>query len=114
MKMIGTFLAKDFESDTLYKKKKLFQTIIGARKESLILVCMPWRDLNEIGNKRWNQTFDDGRISAYHVLLVNVGFVVLCDNWEKIMCTACSNHKHTQDIITFRRCLWHDMFTHYS
>lgn len=56
-------------------------TVGCARKEILLLIGVPRNDLNEIGHKRRYQTLDDGRIAAYHVLLVHVRLVVLGDDW---------------------------------
>lgn len=67
--------------------REKYRTVCGAGKEVLLLIGVPRDHINEIGHKRRNQAFDDGRIAANHVLFVHVGLIVLrhnCDVWNVI------------------------------
>lgn len=57
------------------------RTVIGARVVGILLIGVPRHNIDKIGDKRWNQTFQYGRIPPNDMLFVHIGLVVLGNNW---------------------------------
>lgn len=55
-------------------------TVFVGISENTIVVSNPGFDTNEIRDKRWDITFQHGRITTDHVLGDDFSFVVLIDN----------------------------------
>lgn len=65
----------------LQQANRFQQTIIGARIISIILISVPRLNSYKIGYKWWYQTFYNRCIATYHMLFIDIGFVILCNDW---------------------------------